>query len=241
MKIQAILSFLFFSFFLSAQESTPGGKVVMNFKGFELGYSYPYFTKHKGTYNLIESHFNGGVKGGMTWGRQYKSGLAVAFTPSASLCYVGKTVFQSKFSGVGPKRHSILYRNFSIYLPVSIEVPFLFRSRLKGNVFLALPLESSGFINGREIKLTLFEDIGQKDFNSPDRPEFRSGFMVQFLLPLIIREDHHHFLSFEFMYFGNSNHQTSARERWVTLSYLRRNIFQKEKREKWDRYLMGKE
>ena len=241
MKILALIILLFFPMLLSAQETLLGGRIVTNFKGFEIGYSYPYFTKNKRTYILEESHYNGGVKGGMTWGRQYRSGFAVAFTPSASLCYVGKTVFQSKFSGIGPKRLSILYRNFSIYLPVSIESPFFFKGRLKGNIFLALPLESSGFYNGHEIKLTLFEDIGKNDFNSPDRPELRTGFMVQFLLPLLIRETDHHFLSFEFMYFGNSNHQTASRERWWTLSYVSRNLFEKEKREKWDRYLMGED
>jgi hypothetical protein len=220
---------------LGAQESLVGGKYVTNFKGFEAGYTYPYLTLHKGTNFLAASHYNGGIKGGWTCGRLYKSGIAFSFSPSASYCYIGRTVFEKKFS---QKQDVVTYRDFSFHLPGSIEFPFLFRWQIRGTAFLSMPVESSGSINSHETRVSLMAIFSKDRFRGPDPPWLRQGFLVQLLIPVLMKEDHRNYISLDFTYFANDNNQTSTRERWLSMTYVRRNLFIKEKREKWDSYLM---
>lgn len=237
MKIVFSALFLICSCSIFSQESENGRNMVTNYKGIDIGFVYPKLTYNSNQISLIESQFSWGVRTGFHWGRIYKSGLSVSFSPSIIYVSVPHTVHKFSYKSK-PEERTIEYQNVSWAFPVMLETPFFFNGRMGAGLSIVMPILSTGKYKDFDIDLSFLPEKGDNLFPRRDKPYPRLSFFLRYTLPLFQTEARQNFISFEYLHYTDYNQQTHSQEKLFSLTFMHRQWQTKEKRFKWDRAIL---
>ncbi|MBC7884326.1 MAG: hypothetical protein H7X99_02555 [Saprospiraceae bacterium] len=221
------------------QNSSGGIRTVTNVKGFELGFSYPYLTRPFQN-KISHRELSYGIRTNYHFGRYTPKGNGLILIPGLSIASFGKSdhvyEYRNAAGVITYSRHFITdYRSLSVHVNGTFEFHIFKKLNLGLGLFYSTPIFISGNVKSVE-KGNHGLNNYEYEFTSHFRPNL--GAVAKCFIPIKKSPENQTLLGIEYLITANETYDTYAREHWITLSLIRRNLIIKEVRHKWDRAQM---